>query len=78
MFNIKINQDGLDEMYAMIGEKIKAALEPVAQEYAGRPAEEVRPAVDAALTSIGVEGDEIRDTVAASISAGEDVEIDLI
>jgi hypothetical protein len=77
MFNIKINQDGVDDLYAMIGEQIKAALEPVAQEYSGRPIEEVRPAVDAALTSVGVEGDEVRETVAASISAGEDVQINL-
>ncbi|PRY43315.1 hypothetical protein [Umezawaea tangerina] len=77
MFKITVDTSGLDDVFDQIAQQIRSALEPVARDYAGKPIDEVRPAVAAALAGAGVSGEDAVEQVTASISAGEDVRINL-
>lgn len=73
---VEINPEAIKDLFDDIAQTIRAALEPVAAEYAGRPVEEIVPAVDSALRQVGVEGADPA-PIAQAISAGEPIEVNL-
>jgi hypothetical protein len=76
MAEFKFDEAGVSKLFDSIGEKIKAAVKPIARDNQGKPVEQVKPLLDEALSAAGF-SDVDSTPIAQQISNREHVQIEL-